>query len=233
MKSHGITFGELGGWADHKHKVNTHDLVCFVDADLPDVVERGQTLGQAIAEGYARPTTGLVIMFAGAALHAVSRTQPTVVASTAEAEATGLHQGAKYLMLFKNLLAEMKYTMQGRHSIIGDNRLNDADIPLVVDKARSIKAPILGDNKSSLLEFANIGRGSRLKHMRLKLAANQQAVERGDYVPYHVGTKQQLADILTKCATAGGYEQFRTTCQSLRGTKSWKLDLEPVRPKLV
>ena len=135
--------------------------------------------------------------------------------------------------MFKNLLAEMKCTMQARYSIIGDKRLNDADIPLVVDKSRPQKVPILGDNKSSLLEFANIGRGSRLKHMRLKLAANQQAVERGDYAPYHVGTKQQLADILTKCATAGGYEQFRTVRQSLRGTRVWKLDLEPVRPKLV
>ena len=42
-------------------------------------------------------------MFAGAALHCSARTQPTPVASTAEAEATALHSGSKALQVYKHL----------------------------------------------------------------------------------------------------------------------------------
>ena len=226
VKSKGITYGNPGYIASAKEQVHSHDLVCFVDADLPDIVERHQTLKEAIIHEYTRPTTGIVVMFAGAALHSSSHKQPTVVASTAEAEATALHQGAKYLQIYKNLLHEMMVTQPDTLTIVGHKDLQHCDIPPVP------RALLLGDNKASLLEVGNVGRGSRLKHMRLKLGRNQQDVENKVYIPYHVGTKQQLADGNTKGSVTGGVPQFIQLRDSLRGDRQWKLDLEVICPLL-
>ena len=91
VKNRGITYGRPKFKVSSSPALDSHSLICFVDADLPDVVETGQTLKQAITVGYCRPTTGVVIMYAGAAIHCSANTQPTAVSSTAEAEATSPH----------------------------------------------------------------------------------------------------------------------------------------------
>ena len=111
-------------------------------------------------------------------------------------------------------------------TIVGHKDLQHCDIPPVPG------ALLLGDNKASLLEVGNVGRGSRLKHMRLKLGRNQQDVENKVYIPYHVGTKQQLADGNTKGSVTGGVPQFTQLRDSLRGDRQWKLDLGVICPLL-
>ena len=224
VKNRGITYGRPKFKVSSSPALDSHSLICFVDADLPDVVETGQTLKQAITVGYCRPTTGVVIMYAGAAIHCSANTQPTAVSSTAEAEATALHSGAKYLKVYINLLSEMHINITAATTMVGSAKLNDVEIPL------QKSAVILGDNKASLLEFANVGRGSKQKHMRLKLAVNQQDVDRGIYIPYHVGTKEQLADINTKSKIVGGNAQFEYTRGAIRGESRWTLNLVTIAP---
>ena len=224
VKHRGITFGRPAFKVSSRPELNSHSLICFVDADLPDVVETGQTIEQAISVGYCRPTTGTVIMYAGAAIHCSANTQPTVVSSTAEAEATALHSGAKYLKVYINLLSEMHINITTAVTMVGNEELCGAEIPL------QKSAIILGDNKASLLEFANVGRGSKQKHMRLKLAVNQQDVDSGLYIPYHVGTKEQLADINTKSRIVGGSAQFEYTRDAIRGDGKWTLNLVSIAP---
>ena len=227
VKNKGITYGKQRNTMSQAQGIHSDNLVCYVDADLPDAVARNQTLMQAIRAEYTRPTTGVVVTLAGAAIHCSSNTQPTVVASTAEAEATALHQGAKFLTIYKNLLEELKYRQPTSPPIVGDDRFNVQDIPLVANVAT-----ILGDNRSALLEFSNVGRGSRLKHMRLKLASNQQAVKNGEYIPFHVKTAEQLADICTKAFVTGGESQFHKLRDALRGDIKWTLDLSQIVPRL-
>ena len=233
VKGKGITYGRPQFQVSTSPSIYSHDLVCFVDADLPDVVELGQTIEQAVKVGYCRPTTGTVIMLAGAALHSSASTQPTPVSSTAEAEATALHSAAKYVKVYKNLLFEMlaqvtlpanKERFRSATTMVGNSALDDAAIPL----QKTVK--ILGDNKASLLEFANVGRGSKQKHMRLKLAVNQHDVDNDEYIPYHVGTKEQLADINTKSKIVGGDIQFHYTRDALCGDGKWTLNLVTIAP---
>ena len=66
--------------------------------------------------------------------------------------------------------------------------------------------------------------------MRLKLAVNQQDVDRGIYIPYHVGTKEQLADINTKSKIVGGNAQFEYTRGAIRGESRWTLNLVTIAP---
>ena len=80
------------------------------------------------------------------------------------------------------------------------------------------------------MEFANVGRGSKQKHMRLKLAVNQHDVDNDEYIPYHVGTKEQLADINTKSKIVGGDSQFHYTRDALCGDGKWTLNLVTIAP---
>ena len=68
--------------------------------------------------------------------------------------------------------------------------------------------------------------------MRLKLASNQQAVKNGEYIPFHVKTAEQLADICTKAFVTGGEPQFHKLRDALRGDIKWTLDLSQIVPRL-
>ena len=59
---------------------------------------------------------------------------------------------------------------------------------------------------------------------------NQQDVDSGLYIPYHVGTKEQLADINTKSRIVGGSAQFEYTRDAIRGDGKWTLKLVSIAP---
>ena len=59
VKNKGITYGKQRNTMSQAQGIHSDNLVCYVDADLPDAVARNQTLMQAIRAEYTRPTTGV------------------------------------------------------------------------------------------------------------------------------------------------------------------------------
>jgi len=89
---------------------------------------------------------------------------------------------------------------------------------------------VIGDNMASLQELGGVGHGSRLKHLRLKAIYNAALAQQGHMIPFHLPTKQLVADIFTKCTLSGGEDDFKVQRGIITGTnKGWTLhDLRPI-----
>jgi hypothetical protein len=148
-KSHGITFG--GG---------TSEMLGYCDADYAGDLDT------------RRSTTGYVFILNGGAVSWQSRRQPTVAASTSEAEYMAAASAVKEGLWLRKLLGDFG------------------------DKTTTIE--IKGDNQSALKLLRNPISSMRSKHIDIVHHFARERVMRKGVNFTYVSTDKMVADILTK-----------------------------------
>jgi hypothetical protein len=131
-----------------------------------------------------RSTSGYVIMFAGAAVAWISKRQPTVALSSAEAEYVTACFAAQEIQWIRQLLAEI-------------------NVPFGAD------ATTVYSDSQSAMHMASNPTSGRAKHMDIKYHFTKEAVERGVVSFKYVHTSEQAADGLTKGLAGPKTIQFR------------------------
>ncbi len=131
-----------------------------------------------------RSTSGYVVMFCGAAVAWISKRQPTVALSSAEAEYVTACFAAQEVQWIRQLLAEIGIPMN-----------KDATV-------------IYSDSQSAMHMAANPTAG-RAKHMDIKYHFTKEAVQRGVVQFKYVSTADQAADGLTKGLAGPKTIEFR------------------------
>jgi len=88
------------------------------------------------------------------------------------------------------------------------NEAHEMGIPMT-NQRPSVKCKVFEDNAEAI-EVANIPKmRPRTKHLNLKYHHFREEVRKGNISIYHVGTKEQVADIFTKALDEGLFEKFR------------------------
>ena len=159
----GVTFGG-----------SDEPLVGYCDADYAGDVDS------------RRSTTGYVFLMYGGAASWSSRLQPTVAASTVEAEYMSAAQAGKEALWLRKLCADLGIT-GGTIQIYGDNQ----------GALRLLKHPIASQ---------------RSKHIDIMHHFVRERVARGELRYDYIPTAQMTADILTKALDA---TKFKTCCEML------------------
>ena len=131
-----------------------------------------------------RSTSGYVVMFAGAAVAWISKRQPTVALSSAEAEYATACLAAQEIQWIRQLLAEIN-----------------------IDQDKG--ATTVHSDSQSAMHMAGNPTAGRAKHMDIKYHFTKEAVERGVVSFKYVHTSEQLADALTKGLAGPKVIQFR------------------------
>lgn len=129
-----------------------------------------------------RSTTGYVFMMNGGAISWNSKRQPTVAASTTEAEYMAAAAAVKEGLWMRKLLESLK---------------------IKVDKIN-----ILCDNQSAIKLLKNPIFSVRSKHIDVIHHFARERVLRGDVVFNYVHTKKMLADVMTKALPAEQHEEL-------------------------
>ena len=160
----GVTFGG-----------SAEPLVGYADADYGGDVDS------------RRSTTGYVFLVYGGAASWSSRLQPTVAASTVEAEYMSAAGAAKEALWFRKLCG-------------------DLELPV-----RAVQ--IYGDNQGALNLLKHPLASQRTKHIDVMHHFVRERVARGELKFEYVPTKQMVADVFTKPLDAG---QFRA-CREMLG----------------
>ena len=131
-----------------------------------------------------RSTSGYVVMFGGAAVAWISKRQPTVALSSAEAEYVTACLAAQEIQWIRQLLSEISLPYK--------------DEPTVV----------YSDSQSAMHMASNPTSG-RAKHMDIKYHFTKEAVERGVVSFKYVHTSEQAADGMTKGLAGPKTAEFR------------------------
>lgn len=160
----GVTFGG-----------SKEPLVGYCDADYAGDVDS------------RRSTTGYVFLIYGGAASWSSRLQPTVAASTVEAEYMSAAQAAKEALWLRKLCADL--------GIAGG------------------KIQIYGDNQGALQLLKHPIASQRSKHIDIMHHFVRERVTRGELRYDYVPTAQMVADILTKALDAAKFK----TCREMLG----------------
>jgi len=147
-------------------------LRCYCDADLAGDVET------------RRSTSGFCIMLFGAVIHWVTKLQPTVALSTAEAETIAATEAIKQIMYLRLFLRELGHEQKYPTAVFEDNA-----------------AAIAFSEKRE--------QSKRTKHYQMKVQFLSEQQELGIYKMIKVGTKDQLADTFTKALPVTTFNQFR------------------------
>jgi hypothetical protein len=109
--------------------------------------------------------------------------------------------GAKYIAL-SQAMREVIPIMQLL------NEAHEMGIPMT-NQRPSVKCKVFEDNAEAI-EVANIPKmRPRTKHLNIKYHHCREEVRKGTISIYHVGTKEQVADIFTKALDEGLFEKFR------------------------
>jgi hypothetical protein len=119
-----------------------------------------------------RSTTGYVFLLNGGAISWASRRQPTVAASTTEAEYMAAAHAAKESLWLRKLFSELCIS--------------------------NTSVPIYGDNQSALRLVKHPVNSARSKHIDVVHHFVRERVARGELSFIYVSTKEQVADALTK-----------------------------------
>ena len=158
LRYHAVYRTILSGlWAS----TDNNPIVSFSDADFA-----GQTDDR-------KSTSGMILLFNGAAISWWSRTIKTVACSTQDAEYMSLSDTARETMFCRHLLLLLGFQLN--------------------------TTPVYGDNNGSLALAANPGgEHQRSKHIDVRYHYVRQVQEEKEVITLKVGTAWQLADFLTK-----------------------------------
>jgi transposase InsO family protein len=119
-----------------------------------------------------RSTTGYVFILNGGAVSWSSRLQPTVAASTAEAEYMAAHYAVKEALWFRKLMCEFGVSLGA--------------------------VQIRCDNQAAIKMVKNAAASARTKHVDNMHHFARERVERGEVVFTYVESQQNVSDFLTK-----------------------------------
>lgn len=147
--------------------------VTYVDADLAGDVD---TL---------RSTTGYAVMMSGGIISWLSKLQPTVALSTAEAETNAATELVKQLSHTRLFLRELNCPQ---------------DYPTIVYE----------DNMATIQQVGNSESGKRAKHYLMKVHYLREQKDSGSFEMRHLKTGDQLADVFTKALPDGIFQKFRS-----------------------
>lgn len=155
----------------------------------------GNALGQLVGYSDAdfggdpdkrRSTIGYVFMLAGGAVSWASKLQPTVAASTTEAEYMAAAHAAKEALWLKKLLI-----------CFGQGSQN---VPIQMH----------ADNQAALAIMKNPTSHQRAKHIDIQHQFVRDRVQRGEIKFDHVESKANLADMLTKAVSVSQLKILKT-----------------------
>jgi hypothetical protein len=138
-----------------------------------------------------KSTTGLCFMMNGAAISWMSKRQPTVASSTAEAEYTALFSGTQEAMFLRQLLT---------------------DIGIVCETITMNE-----DNQPAIFIANNPTTSSHSKHFDVRLHYTREKVQEGTIKLQYCPTADMVADMLTKATDRIKFEKFRSTAMGLDG----------------
>lgn len=131
-----------------------------------------------------KSTSGQVFFLGSGAVSWSSKKQDTVALSSSEAEYIAATSSACQATWLRKILADF-----------GQNQIGATDIYC--------------DNKSAIAMSRNPAFHSRTKHIDVRYHFIRDLIMKGEVQLKHVGTSQQVADIMTKSLTQGKHEYFR------------------------
>jgi hypothetical protein len=174
-------------------KLNQEGLECWVDAS------HASEWSNKIASddsNTARSRMGYLITYAGCPMHWASKMQTEIALSSTEAEYIALSQAMREVIPIMWLLKEAK----------------EMGIP-IVNQQPKVMCKVFEDNAGAI-EIANVPKmRPRTKHLNIKYHHFREEVKKGTVNIYHVGTKEQRADIFTKALDEGLFIKFRKMIQ--------------------
>ncbi len=140
----------------------------------------------------AKSRMGYLITYAGCPMHWGSKMQTETALSSTEAEYIALSQAMREVIPIMWLI----------------NEAHEMGIP-VTNQRPSVKCKVFKDIAGAI-KIANVPKmRPRTKHFHIKYHHFREEVRKGTISVYHVGTKEQVADIFTKALDEGLYEKFR------------------------
>jgi len=164
-------------------------LECWVDASHASEWSNKTAINDS---NTARSRMGYLITYASCPMHWASKMQTEIALSSTEAEYIALSQAMREVIPIMWLL----------------NEAHEMGIPIIKEKP-NVKCKVFEDNAGAI-EIANVPKmRPRTKHLNIKYHHFREEVKKGNINVYHVGTKEQVADIFTKALDEGLFEKFR------------------------
>ncbi len=157
--------------------VKGKELEVFVDADFAGNFDKDYSNDRDTA----RSRYGYIIMYQGCPVIWKSHLLTEITLSSTESEYCGLSYALRDTIPMMRLLDEMK----------------KEGFPISCTKAR-VKCEVFEDNSGALEMARNHKYRPRTKHLCTKMHHFRDYVTRGDIIVSKIGTKEQLADYLTK-----------------------------------
>ena len=174
-------------------KPNSDGLECWVDASHASEWSNKSAENDSDT---ARSRMGYLITYAGFPMHWASKMQTEIALSSTEAEYIALSQAMREVIPIMWLLNEAK----------------DMGIP-VMNQQPKVMCKVFEDNAGAI-EIANVPKmRPRTKHLNIKYHHFREEVKKGNISVYHVGTKEQVADIFTKALDESLFTKFRERIQ--------------------
>ena len=165
----------------------TRGIECFVDASFAP----GWDPRHADDPGNVLSRTGFVIFYAGCPVYWCSKMQTEIALSTAESEYIALSQAMREVIPFMTFLQEIS-----------------AIIPLHLPQPE-VYCKVFEDNESCIKMAKAEKFTPRTKHIALKYHHFRSYVEKGMIKILSIGTKEQIADILTKPLECNSFKYLR------------------------
>ena len=162
-------------------------LECYVDADFAGAWKDGD---QDCAESVLSRTR-FVIMYAGCPITWQSKLQTEIALSTTESEYIALSTAMREVIPFLNLLQEISDVF---------------DLP---STKPIFNCKVWEDNESCIKVATNPKFTPRTKHIAIKYHHFRSFVQDGTIDIHSIGTKEQIADILTKPLTEASFCYLR------------------------
>ena len=170
-------------------KPNQQGMECWVDASHASEWSNKEAKDDP---NTARSRMGYIITYAGCPMHWASKMQTEIALSSTEAEYIALSQAMREVLPIVWLLQEAK----------------EIGLPVLTDKPK-VHCKVFEDNEGAI-EIANVPKmRPRTKHLNIKYHHFREEVKKGTISIYHVGTKEQIADILTKALGEDLYQALR------------------------
>jgi hypothetical protein len=140
----------------------------------------------------ARSRMGYIIMYGGCPMHWASKMQTQIALPSTEAEYIALSQAMREVLPIMWLMEEA----------------HEHGVP-VLNKPPKLLCKVFEYNAGAI-EIAKVTKmRPRTKHLNIKYHHFREEEKKGTMTIYHVGTKKQIADILTKALDEGLFTNLR------------------------